>query len=373
MSESINRVCHITTVHPRFDVRIFYKECLSLSSFYNVYLIVADGKGDEVSNKIKIIDVYKKNNSRITRILFTTLRAYRKALEINCEIYHFHDPEFLFYGWMLQRKGKKVIYDVHEDVPKQILSKNYINPIFRKILSKLIMLIEKSISHRLSAIVTVTQSINKRFSDQNRQCFIINNYPDLKKFKASQVKNRSGVCYIGSISPERGLEMILQSLVSTNIEFHLAGKFDSEEFKNKLMAHPGWSKVIYYGLVDAEKAISIVKGSCAGLVIYLPVPNHLEAQPNKMFEYMAAGIPVIASDFPLWREIIEGNSCGICVNPLNPKEISNAIELLYDNPDMANTMGQNGMKAVNTTFSWKTEEQKLFEIYSNRLFYKQIF
>lgn len=365
MSVLIKKICHITTVHPRFDVRIFFKECLSLATTFEVYLIVADGKGDEVKNNIHIIDVSKGRSSRIGRILFTTQRAYRKALDLDCDIYHFHDPEFLFSGLKLKLKGKKVIYDVHEDVPKQTLSKSYINPLIRHILSHLIKLTEKCISRRLTAIITVTQGINKRFSGFNKQCYIINNYPDLEKFKVSPAGSLSGICYIGNISSIRGIEQILQSLDSIDTVLHLAGAFDSEEFRKKLITHKNWSKVKYYGIVDSEKAIDIIHNSLVGLVTYLPVPNHIEAQPNKMFEYMASGTPVIASDFPLWKEIIEVNRCGICVDPLDSESIAKAINYFLANLDAAKLMGRNGQNLVNEKYNWKTEKSKLLSLYAS--------
>ena len=338
---------------------------MSLASTYIVYLIVADGKGDEVKNNVHIIDVSKGSDSRINRILFTTRRAYKKALDLNCEIYHFHDPEFLFCGLKLRYKSKKVIYDVHEDVPKQTLSKDYINPLLRKIISLFLNLTEKVVSRRLSSVVTVTQSINKRFSEYNKHSFIINNYPDLDIFKINSGFNRSGICYVGNISPIRGLEFVLQSLGPIDTVLHLAGAFESEEFERKLMTHPNWSKVNYYGVVDSEKAIAIIQSSLAGLVTYLPVPNHLEAQPNKMFEYMASGTPVIASDFPLWKEIIEVNNCGICVDPRDLKSIANAINYFLKNPDVVKSMGINGQKIVNEKYNWNTEKIKLLALYAS--------
>ena len=103
--------------------------------------------------------------------------------------------------------------------------------------------------------------------------------------------------------------------------------------------------------------------SKAGIVTFHPLPNHIDAQPNKMFEYMSAGLPIITSNFPLWKEIVEGNNCGICINPLEPKEIAQAIEYIITHPKEAEQMGQNGKKAVLEKYNWGVEEKKLFEIY----------
>ncbi len=367
MSESIKRICQITTVHPRNDIRIFHKECVSLSNIYTVYLIVADGKGNETNDNVIIIDIGKTNNSRVKRILVTTFRAYKTALALNCDLYHFHDPEFLLHGLKLVKKGKKVIYDVHEDVPKQTLSKEYINPLYRRFLATLINIIEKITSPRLSYIVTVTESINNRFIKWNENSSVISNFPDTENLVTPQGRTRTGICYVGNISSIRGIENIMDSLEFLDIVLHLAGDFETENYKKRIQSHPFWYKVKYYGTVDFLEAKKIMQDSIAGLVTYLPMPNHIEAQPNKMFEYMACGTPVIASDFPLWKNIIETNNCGICINPTDPKSIANGINTLLKNPEKAMEMGLTGQRLVINRYNWKNESIKLIELYSDLL------
>lgn len=365
MSASSRNICQITTVHPRYDVRVFHKICLSLIADYHVNLIVADGRGNEVIKNVTIFDVGRRNSSRIKRMLFTTRSAYRKAIELDCVVYHFHDPEFLFCGLKLARKGKKVIYDIHEDVPKQTLSKDYINPLLRTIIANLIKITENYISARLYAVITVTHSINDRFLRINKRSININNYPFLVDCDSIQFEERHGLCYIGSISRIRGIKEIVSSLENIDITLNLAGDFESEEFKKELMLDKNWGKVKYYGSVSSEEVIELLKKSQIGLVTFLPEPNHIEAQPNKMFEYMAAALPLIASDFPLWKEIVEGNKCGICVNPNKPEDISNAINYLLMNQDIAMAMGRNGAKAVSDKYNWDPEKEKLLTLYSS--------
>jgi glycosyltransferase involved in cell wall biosynthesis len=364
MSGSIKRICHISTAHPRNDVRIFYKECRSLSTVYSVCLLIADGKGGEIKDGVQIVDVGKRNNSRIRRIIITAFKAYRKAVSLDCDLYHFHDPEFLFYGFLLAKKGKKVIYDVHEDVPKQTLSKEYIYPLFRKFIASLIGTIEKIISPGLSSIITVTDSINNRFLKWNNNCVIIGNFPDTEEIIPQQGNTRNGICYIGNISSIRGIDYIMDSLEFSDVILHLAGEFETNDYREKIQSHKFWHKVKYYGSVDLQRAMEIIQSSVAGLVTYLPFPNHIEAQPNKMFEYMACGTPVIASDFPLWKSIIETNHCGICVNPTDPRKIAEGVNSILKNPVMSGEMGNNGQRIVKSNYNWKTESNKLKELYS---------
>ena len=82
-----------------------------------------------------------------------------------------------------------------------------------------------------------------------------------------------------------------------------------------------------------------------------------------MFEYMAAGIPVVASNFPLWKEIIEENKCGICVEPANVEQISDAVNYLLNNPEEAQRMGANGRKAVEEKYNWNNEAKTLLQLY----------
>jgi glycosyltransferase involved in cell wall biosynthesis len=117
------------------------------------------------------------------------------------------------------------------------------------------------------------------------------------------------------------------------------------------------------GFLDREGVRDVLHRAVAGLVTFLPLPNHIDAQPNKMFEYMSAGVPVIASHFPLWREIVEGNRCGICVDPLQPAAIAEAIDFLIANPLEAERMGRSGQKAVQERYNWAIEEQKLLAFY----------
>ena len=122
-----------------------------------------------------------------------------------------------------------------------------------------------------------------------------------------------------------------------------------------------------WGIVDRLKVKEILYESKIGIVALHPVPNHINSLPVKMFEYMAAGLPVIASDFPLWKMIVEGNKCGICVDPVNPDKISEAINYLIENDEIANEMGENGRRAVIEKYNWENEMVKLITIYKTLL------
>jgi glycosyltransferase involved in cell wall biosynthesis len=366
------KITHLTSVHPRYDTRIFLKMCSSLSkiSYYDVSLVVADGNGDEIINHIKIFDVGIDSGGRLTRMTRTVRRVFQMAQKIDSDIYHIHDPELIPIGIKLKNLKKKVIFDAHEDFPKQLLSKPYLNPLVRVLLAKSFEIFEKLTCKRFDSIITATPSINRKFLKINENTFNINNFPILGELNNTSIwdEKSNEVVYIGSIAAIRGIEEVINSLGFTkNVRLNLVGDFHEDELKKKISALKAWSKVNEFGHLNRKEVTKILAKSRVGIVTFLPLPNHIDAQPNKMFEYMSAGLPIISSNFPLWEQIVLGNNCGICVNPHDPIAIGNAIQNLIDNPLKAEQMGKNGRIAVEEKYNWEIEERKLFQLYQKLL------
>lgn len=362
------KIAHLTSVHPRYDTRIFHKECKFLAAEgHTVFLVVADGEGDSLEGGVTIIDAGKSTRGRLGRMLNSTRRVYQKALELDADIYHFHDPELLPWGWLLRKKGKKVVYDIHEDVPRQILSKHWIPKLFRRPVSSMTELIENFFAKRLDGLVYVVPAQKKRFEKINPNTVMVCNYPILKELHSpysDRTEKERSVCYIGGISGIRGLFEMIAAVEHIDGTLYLAGPIGSEEEWEQAKTMPGWEKVRYLGILGREEVKNLLSRSMAGLVLLQPTGNYLISFPIKMFEYMSASIPVIASNFPLWKEILEGNKCGICVNPKDPEEVANAINWLLENPNEARKMGQNGRRAIEKKYSWEKEFGKLNIFYS---------
>jgi glycosyltransferase involved in cell wall biosynthesis len=366
MNKKSTKICHLTSVHTRFDTRIYYKELVSLGKVYDdVNLVVADGNGNETTDcGIKIFDV-GVSKSRLKRMLSTTRKVYKKALLLDADIYHFHDPELNKVAVKLVKKGKLVISDVHEDAPRQILSKAYIPKIVRPFLSKLTESREDKCSKYFSVIITATDFIRDRFLKNNSNCVSIKNYPILKSMKQDipwdNKKNR--LCYIGALSKVRGVYEMVDSLRFVDSKLNLVGPFDNDGLRDKLCLNEGWKKVIEYGYMKREDAGKILEESKIGFVLLHPTINYKDALPVKMFEYMAAGIPFVITDVPLWREIVEESGSGICIDPFDPEMVANAVNLLLNDDDKARRMGASGRKAVEEKYNWEIEEAKFIKIY----------
>lgn len=367
----MKKIVHMTSAHSRFDDRIFYKMCLSLvSAGYDVFEVVADGKRDEKIKDVKIFDV-GKSTGRLLRMLKSSALVYKKALKLSADIYHIHDPELLPYALLLKLKGKRVVFDSHEDVPRQILSKPYLNKTTLKFISLIFEKIENYIIRRLDFLIGATPYIRDIFKKLNPNSIDIDNYPVKDELSSETRKelNMRQICYVGGITPTRGIYENVEAmgLITNVVTLVLAGNFSDGIKLEDISKNKGFQRVKSLGFLSRDGIRKVLSESFAGLVTLHPIVNYIEALPIKMFEYMQAGIAVIASNFPLWKEIVEGNQCGICVDPLKPEEIAKAIDYLYEHPDEANKMGENGRKAILEKYNWSIEEKKLLQVYEKVL------
>lgn len=365
------KICHLTSSHSRYDRRIFLKECKSLSAVgFDVSLIVADGKGNEKVDNITIYDVgYEKN--RLKRLLISPYKIEKLTLKIDCSIFHFHDPELIFVGFKLKRKKKKVIFDMHEDIPAHISDSLTIPYLFKNILSYMFRRLEIIASKRFDAIISTRESINKRISKYNSNIEIITNYPLIDEKTSNNDNNNEEqiVSFAGGISANwQHFEIIKAIEKVKNIQYILVGWADLNYLK-KLQTLIGWKKVDYRGPLEFDEVKSIYCKTNFGVAIHKYCNNTDGKKGNlantKLFEYMYWGIPIICSDFDVWKKIIEDEvKCGICVNPYNIKSIQTALQFLIDNPSIAKVMGENGRKAVLKEYNWNTQAQKLVTLYN---------
>lgn len=334
---------------------------------YDVSLVVADGKGDAQESGVKIVDVGHLPG-RFGRMLKTTRRVLSAALRLDADLYHLHDPELIPIGLKLKQVGKKVVFDSHEDVPDQILSKSYLWPSSRQLISRTFSLYERRACRQFDGIVTATPSIRDKFLTINPRTVDVNNFPVLGELDSAVPwqDKKAEICYVGNIGAIRGIRELVRAndFLHSPARLNLVGGFAEPSVEAEVKTYSGWARVNELGMLGRSGVREVMGRSVAGVVTFHSVPNHVNAQPNKMFEYMSSGIPVIASNFPLWRDIIEGNDCGICVDPLDLKAIAAAIDRLVTNPDVARRMGQNGRNAIMSRYNWASEERKLHEFYS---------
>ena len=337
-------------------------------------MFVQDGQGHErdKASGVQIIETGTRPVNRLARMTFGAWRMWRAVHRAEPEVAHFHDPELIPVGLALRLSGIKVIYDVHEDVPKQILGKFYLPILLRKPVAWAMEAVEWIAARCFDAVVPATPRIAERFPSD--KTVVVQNFPILGELVAQDpvpyIKRPFHFAYVGGITRARGvLEMVeaVGQVRGETVTLCLAGVFSPAHLQVETENLPGWERVNFHGWADRRQVANLFSSVRAGLVVLHPTKRYPDAYPVKMFEYMAAGLPVIASDFPLWREIVEGAGCGLLVDPLDPDAIAGAMQWILDHPAEAEAMGKRGRKAVEEKYNWEREAKKLIALYEGLL------
>lgn len=365
ISEDKIHICHFTTVHPRDDGRIFYKQCVSAhKAGYDVTLVVADGKGDKVEEGVRILDIGKVEGGRLKKLSSGTRRMYQRLLKIDANIYQFHDPELLSVGVKLKKQNRKVVYDSHEDVPRQILYKTWLGPLlFRKILAKAYNIFEKNKVKKLDGLISVIEEITDQFICNKK--VTIKNFPIVQHLIDARMPindRKNHIVYVGSITKQRGIIDYINAMemVPEPYRLILVGRFIPERLLEECQKLPGWNRVDYLGFKTLEE-LSLIIGSCKiGLSVLHAEKNYLQSLPTKGFEYMAAGLPLVMSDFDYWRPYFEGTA--VHIKPADPQLIADSIKQLISDKTKYELMVRNA-EEKSKQYSWEGQFLLLNQFY----------
>jgi glycosyltransferase involved in cell wall biosynthesis len=367
------KIVHVSTVHRWNDTRIFHKMCAGLARVgHDVHLIIPAER--DFSSKGVQIHALRQGGTRLSRILMRPWFACRVVLRLRPDLVHMHDPELLPLGLLLQGLGYKVIFDSHEDYPEDFLTKEWLPSFLRKSLAAGVAALDRIAGRFLSGIVAATPTIALAFGTD--RAVVIHNYSILDKPEPDESmpypQRPQAFAYVGSLTQVRSVGVMVEAIRQLRERqpgafLKLAGDFDSPEFRDHIEKSPGWAFVEFHEWLERDAVKELLGSVRGGLVIIAPIPTHVVALPNKLFEYMEAGLPVIASDFPLWRDIVERQGCGLLVDPTEPVEVAEAMNWLLSHPEEAEAMGRAGRAVVVSEFNWQREEQRLFGLYDRIL------
>jgi len=366
----MTKVAHLSSVHSARDVRIFQKECTSLvEAGYEVVLITRHDKQETIQG-IRIQPVNCRGN-RFRRMTETSWRIFNAAWKSRADIYHFHDPELLPVGLLLKVAGKRVIYDAHEHLESDILSKRWIPSALRKAVSKASGIFERFATSQFDGVVAATPFIAECFPGEKTA--LVQNFPRREEFMGCsttspyECRDYTAV-YVGSMEVGRGAREIVAaaSLLAKRIpsKVVLVGGIDPPEFRNELSLLSGWKHVEHVGFQDRRGVLRYLTSARVGIVVLHPTPGFVNSQPVKLFEYMAAGLPVVASNFPDWKKFVDEIGCGISVDPRDAEHIADAIQWLLEHPQESKQMGERGQEAVRSTYNWGVQARSLLQLYS---------
>lgn len=364
------RVAHLSSVHYPNDTRIFHKECRSLAGAgFEVFLVVSAERDAEIDG-VKIRSV-RRAESRFERLFKTVPEVLRIARELKADVYHIHDPELIPIGLVLRRGGAKVIYDIHEDYITSILQKDYIPRVVRVPLAHLVGAIE-SVTSRLFVTVLAERYYAGRFPGGTIVC----NYPLLGSEVPSggpPAIESEGIhlLYTGTVADDRGAyEHAALADVMPDAHVHFIGRCDDPGLADEIRRRAGRG-VDRINLVGEGTHVPFSRILAAyaerrwtaGLAIFPATPHYVRKELTKFFEYMAAGIPIVCSDFPVWRALVADNGFGLCVDPSDRDAAVAAVRYLAENPQEAREMGLRGQRAVRERFNWEAEVRKLEALY----------
>lgn len=364
------KVAHITTVHPVFDNRIFFKECVSLSQLGLDITLIASCEQDFEKDGVKVKAIQVAKQSRFSKVK----RAYTLALDLDADIYHLHDPELLMIKPFLQAKGKLVVYDMHEHFSQQILIKPWIPSLLRKPLSIFFNIYERLLLGS-GPVVFAEDDYVKHYPYVNDFSTVLN-LPNLSKLqKISEDKFSKFICvgYLGGVTRARGCLKTLESLLRLKDQYGYKlgyvciGRFESEAFKQELDALG--KRLDYYfapGYMAFNDAIEYIAKSHIGMALLDRTPNYINSYPTKIFEYMALGMPFLVSDFDINKEIVEQNECGYALPPESAEHLDTLLKELIDSERTREELGRNG-KANVFKYSWNSQLNTLATSYQQWL------
>jgi glycosyltransferase involved in cell wall biosynthesis len=366
-NEAGKKVCMLSSVRPATEHRMLSKEGASLVRAGYRVSIIAPHPHDAMLSGI-VIKAVRKCTSRLARIVCTIWRVYREALHQHADVYHFHDTALIPVGWLLKLHGKRILYDVREDTPAVIRDRYWIPRWARSTVAWAIDIAEKFSGRMLDGIVAATPHIGQRFPYS--KTVVVQNFPLLDEvFPASSpyLERPPLVLYIGTMTASRGVLELIDAIALLpeilQARLALGGEFEPAALLQEAHQKPGWKRTDYTGWQNRCGLLELLSRARIGVVPILPTPNHMDSQPIKLFEYMIAGLPVVASNLPRQAEIVKEAQCGILVEPGQPKALAEAIQWLLEHPMEAQAMGHRGRQAILQTYNWNSQAQLLLHLY----------
>jgi glycosyltransferase involved in cell wall biosynthesis len=368
------KICHITTVHPVQDARIFHRMCRALAAKQTAVVLIAPGSfnPEDCLGPSRWNDALERA-SRMQRIRL----ALKAALSEDADICHFHDPELIPMGLLLKARKphKAVVYDVHEDYPSMMRDKHWLPKWTRPAAAAAARCANQLAARCFDGIVVADRGVAEEFAGRAAHKTLVHyNFPRLDLFVRDAVKPApaADLVYVGGLNERTGIFVLFDALkilarCSIKPTVNLAGYTDGEagltELNAALCRYELGGQVRFYGRLPHHDVPDFLRAGRAGLVLLQPVPKFMKNIPTKMFEYWACGLPVIASDLPPIRQFLVDGQHGCLFDPKKPAELAERIAFLMSHPQQAQALGENGRRMVETQWNNESQTDALLEFY----------
>ncbi|PEH49532.1 glycosyltransferase [Enterococcus faecium] len=365
-----------SSVHTWSDARIYSKEAKSLANNGKQVTFMAIDS-DVPKEKVDHLHmIYLPPKRRLLR--FTNwFKIYNQMKKSDNKYFHFHDPELLIVALCLRIKFKKnivIIYDMHEHLPSALRTKDWIPSIFRNRLSLIIEKTEKFLIRYCDCILFAEESYKKNYISFNLVKEDIYNFPMLEPSISEESNNQKketiDLIYVGALTEQRGLFNMLH-LISyihkkegQKYHLHLVGDMNTDKVNVQqfIRKHDLENVTHIYGRKKYEDLWNLYNYVDIGLCLLHPTPNNINSKSTKLFEYMAASLPIIASNFPIYQ-FIERYNCGYTENINDYPSLYKTIKQIEESKSLKEQLAINGKKLYEDVYNWKNEEIKLLNIY----------
>lgn len=358
------KIMHIAYGHRTDDTRILKKECVSLAkSGYEVIYVTSDKLSKDTSDfgSVKRIILPLRSNDRLKRLSLYMRDVKKLVKREKPDVCHIHD--FQIITLILHISGiTKCVFDSHEDHPGLIADSQFKRLNYR-IKYEAVKFVERICFRKCVFVVAATPYIRQQIAKIASKVIDVNNYPVLEHFGGAKEYDASRICFTGGTGVSSGLINVAKAIKNTAYKLVIAGNC-SEDFYEELMKQSG-GNVEYLGYLDKSEVDRVIESSLVGIVTYMPTVNNSHALPNKMFEYMERGTPIIYSSFPDWIDMLNKYNVGISVDPGSPEEIKKALDSVCINDHYRSELSRNAREAIESVFNWKNEEKKLLEAYNS--------
>lgn len=365
------KIVHFTSAHHHLDSRIFYKECRALAAAGHEVVLIVPGADKHINSGVRIEGV-PKQRGRLRRVTVTLFHLWRKARSENGDVYHFHDPDLIFVGFLLKASGMNVVYDVHEHLPNQIMGKTYLGPrLLRSAFAAAAKLTEKMAGSILDGFCAAAPSIASRFPQH--KTILLRNFVQLDLVDATGPASESAsdgrpvLIYPGSLSQARGIKNVIDAVGRLDgvVELWLFGRWHDAGFEASCRESDGWRYTRYFGRQNQETVIAHIKAADIGVHLPLVSANYSDGLAVKGFEFMACRKPFVTTDEPGKKRTFEG--CAVFTDAADVDQMATVIADTVTDTELCAMLGDAGRSRVEEEFSWEIESQSLLALYDRLL------
>lgn len=295
----------------------------------------------------------------------TTLFRLARTGTRSADVVHVHDPELLLLVALMMpwRRQTAWVYDAHEDYSEQLLAKPWIPRPLRRPVSMILAMFEQVVAKHCDLVIAATPAIAQRFGPGPK--VVVENHPDVRLFPKPLAPAKTSeyrFLHLGELNERRGAIALAQALAELPSESAVVVE-QMGPIKPTNLLKGASTRLRLLPPTNHYSALQKLADADAGLLLFLPGPNHNNSQPNKLYEYLASGLPVVASDIPHWRNLVSRcDGLAVFVDPTDPRSVREGLLELEGRTDTDDRVAR-AIRA-RRVYSWESQEAVLLAAYA---------